>query len=153
MKKILFLLTIVSFFAFSQAIFAQANYKTYRNARYGFSISYPSALLKPQGEADNGDGQIFTGTGAEMRVFGSNMLLNETLLKEFNALIKSRAGVTYKTRQRNFFVVSAISDGKIFYQKTIARKDGSYITFMIEYDESKRAVYDKAVTRMVKSFR
>lgn len=151
--KIYFILSAI--FIFSALVFGQANYKTYSNARFGYSISYPSNLLTPQGEADNGDGQVFSGAdGTEMRVFGSNMLLNETLLKEFNAVVKEHAGsVTYKTYQKKFFAVSGTKDDKIFYQKTIAKPNGSFITFMIEYDKSKRDIYDKAVSRMVKSFK
>jgi hypothetical protein len=151
MKKlsVLFLITVLSI-----AAAAQTKYKTYRNARFGYAISYPADLLKPQGEAQNGDGQVFTSDEAEMRVFGSNMLVNETLLKEFNAVIAEfgAENVTYKTYRKNFFVVSGVKDGKIFYQKTMA-KNGAFITFMTEYDESARGVYDKAVAQMVKSFR
>ena len=139
---------------FSQTLKAQTNYKTYSNARYGFSISYPADLLTPQGESDNADGQFFSGDGTEMRVYGSNMLLNGTLLKEFNAVIKEQGnGVAYKTYRPNFFVVSALNDRKIFYRKTVVKSNGSFITFMIEYDESRRGIYDKAVARMVKSFK
>ena len=154
MKKLFIFIAIISFFSFSQTLKAQTNYKNYSNARYGFSISYPADLLTPQGESDNADGQIFSGDGGEMRVYGSNMLLNGTLLKEFNAVMKEQGnGVSYKTYRQNFFVVSALNDGRIFYRKTIVKPNGSFITFMIEYDESKRGVYDKAVARMVKSFK
>jgi hypothetical protein len=111
-------------------------------------------LLTAQGEAANSDGQVFANDDAEMRVFGSNMLLRETLLKEFNAVVAEHgAGVKYKTYRKNYFVVSALNDGRIFYQKTIARPNNSFVTFTIEYDEAKRGVYDKAVERMVKSFK
>lgn len=151
MRKFAVLFLVLTFTALA---FGQKDYKTYSNARFGYSISYPSDLLALQGEADNADGQVFSGDGAEMRVFGSHMLLNETLLKEFNAVVKERGdGVTYKTYRKNFFVVSALNDGKIFYQKTIAKPDGSFITFLIEYDESKRGTYDKAVAKMVKSLK
>lgn len=151
MRKLSFLLVVL---ALSAAAAAQTKYKTYNNARFGYSIAYPSDLLKPQGEAANSDGQVFTSDDAEMRVFGSNMLLHETLLKEFNAVVKERgeSSITYKAYRKNFFVVSGVKDGKIFYQKTMA-KNGAYITFMIEYDEARRDVYDKAVTQMVKSFK
>ncbi|HEX8288405.1 MAG TPA: hypothetical protein VF556_10435 [Pyrinomonadaceae bacterium] len=154
MKKQTFLIAAFLVAIFSQTALSQTNYKTYSNARFDYSISYPSNLLAPQGEADNGDGQIFSGDGAEMRVYGSNMLANETLLKEFNSVMKEYgSGVTYRTYRKNFFVISALRDGKIFYRKTIARPNGSFITFTIEYDESKRGVYDKAVSKMAKSFK
>lgn len=143
----------VAVLIFAVAAFAQNAYKTYSNARFDYSISYPADLLKPQGEAANGDGQVFTSDAAEMRVFGSNMLLRETLKKEFDAVVKERgASVVYKTSKKNFFVVSGAANGKIFYQKTMA-KGGAFITFLIEYDEARRGVYDKAVAQMVKSFK
>lgn len=129
-------------------------YKTYTNERFGYSISYPSSLLKPQGEAENGDGQIFLGRGIEMRVFGSNLLLNETLAAEYKAILKEKgSAVTYKIRKSSFFVISGKENGKIFYQKTMVNDDGAFITFMIEYDESRRSTYDAAVTKMVRSFK
>jgi hypothetical protein len=153
MKKlsILFLIFILSVVAPA----AQTNYKTYANARFGYSISYPADLLKAQGETSNSDGQVFANDDAEMRVFGTNMLLNKSLSKEYNAVVKEHGAenVTYKTLKKNFFVVSGAKDGKVFYQKTVARNGGSFVTFMIEYDAAKRGVYDKAVERMVKSFK
>src|SRR5256714_15334892 len=60
--------------AASQTFFStpQNNYKTYANARFKYSISYPADLLIPQGEAENGDGQGFrekSGSG-ERRGYG-----------------------------------------------------------------------------------
>ncbi len=151
MKTLLILLAILTAAA---AATAQTDYRTYSNARFGYSVSYPSDLLAPAGEADNGDGQAFTGDGAEMRVYGSNLLTNGTLLKEYNAVAAEHGpSVTYRIYRKNFFVVSSLRDGRIFYRKTIARPNGGFITFMIEYDESKRRTYDAAVTRMVKSFK
>lgn len=147
--SILFLILI-----FSLCAFGQSRYKTYNNARFGYSISYPSDLLKPQGEAANGDGQVFLGNGAEMRVYGSNLLLNETLRKEYNALLEEKGGsVSYKVFKNTFFVISGKENGKIFYQKTFEDSDGAFITFMIEYDESKRKTYDAVVTKIVRSFK
>src|SRR5205823_13499405 len=69
--------------AASQTVFAtpQNNYKTYANARFKYSISYPTDLLIPQGESENGDGQVFREKSGsdEMRVYGSYNLSNGTL--------------------------------------------------------------------------
>lgn len=152
MKKFL---NIIAIFIFSTIVFAQTNYNTYTNARFGYKISYPSDLLIPQGEADNGDGQSFEGEGAKMMVFGTNLLLNKTLSKEYQSVIKERGArnVTYKIISKNFFVVSGKTGGKIFYQKTMRNSQDQFISFVIDYDESQKAVYDKAVEKMVKSFK
>lgn len=36
-----------------------AGWKTYQNARFGYSVRYPGDLLRPLPEADNGDGRHF----------------------------------------------------------------------------------------------
>jgi hypothetical protein len=153
MKKLLILFSIFTALTLAQTAFSQPKWKTYNNARYGYSIVYPSNLLLPKGESDNGDGQIFLNNTAEMRVFASNMLLNETLTKEFKAVVRKSENVSYKTINKNFFVVSGKIDGRIFYQKTIARADGVFLTFYIEYVEDERNDYDKFTTRIVGSIK
>jgi hypothetical protein len=126
-------------------------YQTYANARYSYSISYPSSLLAPQGEADNGDGQAFRSKdgSAEMRVYGSQDLGGG--LAEAYREAQAGRSVTYKTMKGNWFVVSGRDGGKIFYRKTMI-KGGVLKTFTIEYDESQRAVYDAVAARVARSF-
>jgi hypothetical protein len=153
MKKLLFLFSICAALISAQTTFGQKKWTTYENARFGYSIQYPSDLLLPRDEADNGDGRIFSNNASEMRVFASNMLLHETLNGEFNALLKEHKKVSYKVLRKNFFVVSGVKDKRIFYQKTIARPDGVFLTFYIEYVEEERADYDKIVAKIVGSFK
>jgi hypothetical protein len=126
-------------------------YKTYTNARYAYSISYPSGLLVPQGEADNGDGQAFLSKdgSAEMRVYGSQDLGGG--LAQMYREAQAGKEVSYKTMKGNWFVVSGRDGGKIFYQKTMF-KGGVFKTFSIRYDESQRSTYDAVTTRIARSF-
>ncbi len=126
-------------------------YRTYTNARYNYSISYPSNLLIPQGEADNGDGQAFRSKdgAAEMRVYGSQNLGGG--LEEAYAEAQAGKTVSYKIIKGNWFVVSGYNGGKIFYQKTMLKGD-VLKTFSIEYDESQKSIYDKVTTRIARSF-
>ncbi len=150
MQKLSIILTILIFSTF---ILGQTNYQTYSNARYGYAISYPSDLLTPQGEAENGDGQIFKNKDAEMRVWGSHNALRRTLKQEYQAGSKDYGrGITYQALLKNSFVISGRRGGKIFYQKTIF-KDDQFFTLTIEYKESKRQVYDSVVTKIAKSFK
>ena len=89
-----------------------------------------------------------------MRVYGSNFLLNETLSNEYNAILREKgASVSYKVLKGSFFVISGKENGRIYYQKTMENSEGAFITFMIEYDESKRKTYNAVVTRIVRSFK
>lgn len=129
-------------------------YKTYTNARFAYSISYPANLLKPQGEAANGDGQAFRAADgrAEMRVWGQNNVNNDSLRAVYDQAVSEwGAGVSYKVMKQDWFVVSALVDGKIHYRKTMLRHD-VFKTFEIEYDESQKATYDPVTARIAKSF-
>ena len=129
----------------------RAVYKTYTNARYGYSIAYPSNLLVAQGEADNGDGQAFRSKdgAAELRVYGSQNLGGGLA----TAYTEAQAGkdVTYKTMKGNWFVVSGRDGGKIFYQKTMLKGD-VLKSFIIEYDAAQKSVYDAVTMRVARSF-
>jgi hypothetical protein len=129
----------------------RAVYKTYTNARYGYSIAYPANLLIPQGEADNGDGQIFRSRdgAAEMRAYGSQDLGGG--LEAAYSEAQEGKTVVYKTMKHNWFVVSGYTGGRIFYQKTMLR-GGELKTFTIEYDESQKSVYDAVTARVSRSF-
>lgn len=134
----------------------QTNYKTYANARFKYSISYPADLLVPQGESENGDGQVFKEKGAssvEMRVWGAYNVLNETIRSRYAELTRKWSnGVTYKVIRKDWFVVSAMVNGKIHYQKTILRGD-TFKTFEIEYDAVRGSTYNNVTDRVSKSFK
>lgn len=129
----------------------RATYRTYSNARYGFSIAYPVNVLVPQGESDNGDGQKFVSNdgSATLLAFGSNRL-DRSLRDEFQSAQENRT-VTYKVIKPDMFVVSGHANGKIFYQKTLLRGD-VFKTFIIEYDEGERGTFDAITARIARSF-
>ena len=148
MRKIFVLLGIL---ALSSAVFGQLKYDSYQNERFGYSISYPKLLI-PQGEADNGDGQVFKNQDAELRVFGSHLLLHETLRRGYNVILREKGKrITYKAITKSFFAISGIENGQVFYQKTVINASGSFITIQFRYNTSKRSIYDKATAKIVKS--
>jgi hypothetical protein len=159
-KSITAILMTLTLFAFGlSARAAQHSYHTYHNARFDFSISYPADVLIPQGEPENHDGQKFRSRDgrAEMLVYGSHNALNQTLRQLYSEETNPSADhpdrtVSYKTFKGNWFVVSGIEGGKVFYQKTMLTK-GIFKTFRIEYDESQKDLYDSLTTQMVRSFR
>lgn len=145
------------------------NYKTYSNSRFGFSISYPANILLMQPPPENGDGRSFVSRDgrAKMLVYGSNNAypvfddgrMGYTLKELYDLQVKgegSRAKkrvVSYKTLGSNWFVVSGVEDGKVFYTKTFVRNGQEVITFYIEYPQGQKKVYDSMTDVMVKSFK
>lgn len=141
------------------SVLAQDDYQTYSNARFDYSIAYPANLLVPQGEAANGDGQVFLAKvgRAELRVWGINNALNEKLKDVYERELTPgtdhpKRVTTYKALHSSWFVVSGREDSRIFYQKTMLKGD-VFKTFRIEYDQAQRAVFDPVVKRIERSFR
>jgi hypothetical protein len=88
-----------------------------------------------------------------MRVWGGYNVLNETLRGKFAELTRKWGkGVTYKVIRQDWFVVSAMVNGKIHYQKTIWRGD-TFKTFQIEYDAVRGSTYNDVTDRISKSFK
>lgn len=137
---------------------AQAGYRRYHNARFGYSISYPVKILIPQGEAANGDGQKFLSRDGhtEMLVYGSHNVSDQPLQQVYQKEISSTEHpnrlVTYQVLRADWFVVSGIEDGRVFYQKTLLR-GGVFKTFRIEYDERQKGTFDSITATIGRSFR
>ncbi|QAY78277.1 hypothetical protein [Sphingosinicella sp. BN140058] len=133
-------------------------WKTYINVRYGFAICYPSGLFEAQGEADNGDGQVFKARdGAELRAFGTNNVLDRSLAAEFAAQVRSFIGrngkITYRVTRPGWEVVSGTNGGsRLFYAKTFARND-QFITFQLTYSKAATQRYRPVVDRLAQCFR
>lgn len=137
-------------------------FKKYQNVRFGYEISYPSGLLLPQGEAENGDGQRFASkeSDVEMLVWGSYNTLEESLISNYQRDIREKSKdnsdkrVTYKQLKEKYYVVSGYIGEKIFYQKTIhVEKVDAFLTFYISYPIKKKKKYDPLVSKISKSFR
>lgn len=133
--------------------YAQLNYETYCNSRFSYCIDYPTTLI-PQGEAFNGDGQKFTSKDkkATLTVWGINDALDSGIKGSFEEYRKDKK-ITYKVLKNNWFIISGYTPkGNIFYQKTMLI-DGVFKTFILEYDISEKATYDKVCQRLLNSFK
>lgn len=129
---------------------------TYGNARYKFSVSYPSNLLITQREADNGDGRAFVSRDGKthMLAYGANNVLAETLQSRYKhdaRGIEPGDKVTYKAQKNNWYAVSGYRNELIFYRKTFGNKD-QFLTLDITYPKSQRATWDKVVSEIVSRF-
>lgn len=144
----------------------EVSIKTYCNSRFNFCIDYPSTLY-PQGESDNGDGQVFKSKDAKNKlvVFGRNHIdiendIETALQSAFdldswgNNPDTPQKVITYKKLGKTFYVVSGYNNGKIFYQKTILLHDREGLgTALIEYSESEKVFYNKISETIFKTFK
>lgn len=156
-----FATTVLAVLCFLWPMQAQVrhDYRTYHNARFDYSISYPANLLIPQGESVNGDGQRFLSRDGrtELLVYGAYNSLDQTLRDVFEQE-SSRSTehpnrvVTYKVFRNDWFVVSGTENGRIFYQKTVLR-NSTFKTFRIEYDNNEKQTFDSITAFMARSFK
>lgn len=132
-------------------------YRTYRNARFGYKVDFPSRLV-PEPEADNGDGRRFRSRDRKilLRVWGQydsdNRGLRGQMQRATRAWQADGARLTYRKSGATWYVLSGFIEGDIFYEKTVRRGD-TFATLIWEYPRSMRAQLDAPVTRSVRSFR
>jgi hypothetical protein len=159
MKIFLALITLLLF------DFRNNDLQVYCNDRFGFCVQYPKTFTG-QGEAENGDGQIFFthDKTAEIRAYGMLMLedVNETIEEEYASAARSLQ-VSYKVVKSDWFIVSGLDKtGKIVYRKTAKKKIRymredeantiAYQTLMITYPKEQQGLYGNYCKEIAKSF-
>lgn len=133
-----------------------SGYRSYANARYGYSICYPS-FMTAHAEAPNGDGRTFTGAdGGELAVFGRNNpdgeSLADTVRDDAADLAGPRGQVTYRAQKANWAVFSGANAGKLFYSKTFQRRD-QFVIFELTYPRAGADRYKPVVESLSRCFR
>jgi len=163
MRRLFYLFGLLLLMSFAiSATAGELKYERYVNVRFAFGISYPSGVLIPQGEADNGDGQEFLSKDGKtiMLAYGYNNPENYTLKSVFRDEVvdrkedSPRRAVMYRVSKKNWFVVSGIDNGKVFYTKVIYKEDkDQFINFRITYPNSQREFYDPVVSAISDSMK
>lgn len=119
----IFAFTIITIFLLGTGTNVRADEVTYKNARFGTTITFPVRLFDHRMELpQNGDGVTFLSPDKEasLSVFGQNnaLLLN---VSEFakNASQERQSGdkVTLVQAKENWVVVSGFREEKIFYER------------------------------------
>jgi hypothetical protein len=139
---------------------AQPKFQAYTNARFGYSIDYPSDILIPQEEAENGDGRHFVSKdgNADLAVWGElSWDDDDSIDKRFkkDATPSEQKTVTYKLKNADWYVVSGLMEGsKIYYMKVVHRPSvGAFFTFYFVYPKSQETVYNPLISRITSSFK
>lgn len=121
-------------------------YYRYYNERYGFEFFYPGYLIKSEPPV-NGDGQEFTtNDGLEVLAYGSNdiELTGKTLKEIFEDVKNNHEKIYFNKLGDNYFIISGIDRGKLFWTKTFAGKRYTN-TLYISYPIDKKRKYDSEV--------
>ena len=117
----------------------------------------PPALV-PQGEADNGDGRTFLSRDrrARLLVWGEHRVdPRDSLDARYRDAVRGtpEARVTYRFRGANFYVVSGLRGGTVYYHNVMhdLRAD-TFATLLLEYPRTLKPRYDPVATRVSRSF-
>ena len=132
-----------------------ADWGHYENARFGYAVDVPPGF-EGQGEADNGDGQVFSTPTAELRVYGGYILEGD-FDDEVKALQQTAvdAGwtITYQATSPRWASYSGTQGGRIFYARAIALCDGAVAEFSLTYGKADLRAFDPIVERLVRSLK
>lgn len=130
--------------------------RIYNNGRFGFSVSYPEVLI-PQGEAVNGDGQIFVSKDKsfEMAAWAGFNALEHTVAAEceWNIEVEKKRNplkVTYQVVKAEWYVFSGLAGSNIVYQKGI-RKGDVFTKLRLAYPVADKEKWDATVKAIVAS--
>jgi hypothetical protein len=130
-------------------------WKTYQNARFGYSVRYPGDLLQPLPEADDGDGRHFQPRRGHADVaiwasYSADDTLGSLADEAAQGCIGWRA--SYRAvRDRDvppFMALSCLKPGgEVLYAKALRCKD---VTTQIEatYPEAEKATWDPVAAKM-----
>ncbi|WP_428909761.1 hypothetical protein [Niallia sp. Krafla_26] len=132
-----------------------AAFKTYNNARFGFSVEYPTSFTMGE-PPTNDDGRSFTNGEFTMVAYGSHINTvedNETIEDYYHrALASSPSPIAYQRLGDNWYIVSYIDGFNIHYEKAMINNDVIY-TLQMKYPTGQKDKYDKIVTRISNSFK
>ncbi|MEO5754734.1 MAG: hypothetical protein ABIR38_08505 [Chthoniobacterales bacterium] len=135
---------------------SEAKWKEYRNARFGFVLTYPPNLIGTR-EPENGGGREFHSGDGDFSVAASAHFLmrddGDSLERRWQDELKSLGDtITYKKKSATWYVVSGVSkEGTEYYHK-LYLKDSNWAAFQITYPHAKNARYEPWVARIAKSF-
>ena len=152
MRALLFTIALL----FSLPAFA-ADWGGYENARFGFFVEVPPDF-EPQGEAANGDGQVFASTwGGLLRVYGGNVLDGtfETSINEAMGFAEEAGwSLSYERVTPTWASFSGTKSGRILYARAIALCGGTqFASFELEYPRAELEPMHSVVERLVRSLR
>jgi hypothetical protein len=134
----------------------------YRNARFGFTMTYPSSfVLDPDSIPEGGDSARFwtPDRRATAVVTGIRNGLGQSLADLLDEATKdvtenSHGTITYTRSRDNWFVISGFIGERIFYRRSFLSDRSRVIgSLWVEFPRNMRPCFEDAVSMMSLSFR
>jgi hypothetical protein len=131
---------------------------TYLNKRYGFTLSYPTGRFRPQ-EPLKEEGRVWVSHDGNAKLLAGALANADGMsLGEYRQFLlkESYAGaeIDYAPIRDNWFVLSGTRDGTMFYERVTFTCGGRRInSWAMLYPAAERAVYDRIVERVARTYR
>jgi hypothetical protein len=135
---------------------ALADWQTYANPDFGYSIRYPAHLFEGS-VPDKGGLTLYTADRrALLFIFGGRSETGENARQLANGLeeLPDIYRVTYRRITPKWFVLSGYlaGSGDIFYERVELSSKGRFLSgFRLEYPVSQRAIFDHLIGRIGRS--
>lgn len=131
---------------------------SYRNERYGFSLSIPTDVFVPGDARNKEQGALWIGRDGQARLLAV-ATRNETgeSLQSYRTFLMQNsykgASYDYTPVKDNWFVLSGVQAGQVFYERIHFACDGRYIYgWQMRYSTSRKRFYDRIVEQIYKTF-
>lgn len=148
-KRWIFLLALISVAASLPAW--SGDYTRCCNERYGFCVEHPSALAVDRPPANRDGRRWHDPHGFQMVVSGINNVLDDTVESEMKSQARDIEPIAYRTKGRNWFVLSGRKGSDIVYLKTYVGR-GAINQLSITYPATRGAGYAEVAARISRSF-
>jgi len=123
-----------------------AGYMHYTNSRFGYSIELPNSfvlIFKP----DNADGAIFKDNTYNRKIRLYATYFNTAYEEQLKNLYGK---ITYSELQDDFYVISWLDQGTIYYKKVYFTKEES-AGFILEYPVGQKEMMDEIVSHIAET--
>jgi len=134
-----------------------ADWGFYQNSRYGYEIAVPPDFVGG-GESASGDGQAFRSRdGARTLLVWGGFLTAGDFSAKMVARQEADAAdgwaLSYQASSPRWVSYSGTRNGSILYVRAIARCDGQYAMFRLEYPKADAVRFNPVVDRLVQTLR
>ena len=138
---------------------AEERWISYKNARFGYSLYYPSALFEADPPPENGGGLTLTSEdgSAKSVVFGVHN--SEDLSpKEYRRILLEEFGgydrLDYSPVSKSWFVLSGYRGETIYYQKVMFSCRNKVVNvFSVNFPTAEKPYYERLIEIMEDNFK
>lgn len=132
-----------------------AGWSHYTNARFGYAVDVPPGFIG-QGEAANGDGQVFRTPTARLTVFGQHILNGG-----FEGQVRTQQGearqdgwvITYAVSTPRYASYSGVKGGRVGYTRMIALCGEAFAAFELDYSKADMQTFNAIIDQLVASLK